>query len=386
MPPALLGGAASAQNAGGSASSPRPDSTQGNDRRDFDALLKPGSEASRNDTPRNAGSSRDAGRNATPTTARQDKDAATRPATPGAKKADDKVATTDATATAPATAEKPAAEPADDTEAAWPPLGLAGLALNGLPVAAPTPVTPVTPVATGAAAGANAALPALATAAPDANATTPALAAAPSTDGSIALPALATDAAPADDAPLLKTFTDALNAATNDGPDAPASPLLHALQGMTEAKPTVASLFTGSPTATPHLGGEDFDDAVGARVGWLADQKIGHAHIKITPNDLGPIEVRLQLDGDKVHATFTSAHADVRHALESSLPRLRDLLGEQGFQLGNADVGHEQNAPDGGRGDGRGGMNGDDGEPALADTTLSPSQLIRQRGLVDAYA
>jgi flagellar hook-length control protein FliK len=76
----------------------------------------------------------------------------------------------------------------------------------------------------------------------------------------------------------------------------------------------------------------------------------------------------------------------VRHALESSLPRLRDLLGEQGFQLGNADVGQQQTAQDGGRGEGRSGMSGDDGEPALADATLSPSQLIRQRGLVDAYA
>lgn len=385
MPPALLGGAASAQNAGGTSASPRADSASGTDRRDFDALLKPGNEAPRNDTPRRSGSSRDAAKSTTTTTTPpgQDKDATTRPAKPGVKKADDLVAATDATGKAPATAEKPAAEPADDTEAAWPPLGLAGLALNGLPVPVPTPVTPV---AAGTAAGPNAALPALATAAPEANATPPALAAAPSTDGSIALPALAADAAPADDALLLKTFTDALNAATNDGPDAPASPLLHALQGMTEAKPVVASLFTGSPTATPHLGGEDFDDAVGARVGWLADQKIGHAHIKITPNDLGPIEVRLQLDGDKVHATFTSAHADVRHALESSLPRLRELLGEQGFQLGNADVGQQQTAPDGGRGDGSGGLTGDDGEPAPADTTLSPSQLIRQRGLVDAYA
>ena len=382
MPPALLGGAASAQNAGGTSSSPRADSAGGTDRRDFDALLKPGSEAPRSDTPRKPGSSRDGGRNASTNTPGPDKDATTRPARPGAKKADDTVAATDAAGKGRATAEKPAAEPADDTEAAWPPLGLAGLALNGLPVPAPTPVTPV---ATGAA-GANAALPALATAAPDANATTPALAAAPSTDGSIALPALAAEAAPADDALLLKTFTDALNAATNDGPDAPASPVLHALQGMTEAKPVVASLFTGSPTATPHLGGDDFDDAVGARVGWLADQKIGHAHIKITPNDLGPIEVRLQLDGDKVHATFTSGHADVRHALESSLPRLRELLGEQGFQLGNADVGQQQTAPDGGRRDGSGGLTGDDGEAALADTTLSPSQLIRQRGLVDAYA
>lgn len=382
MPPALLGGAASAQNAGGTSSSPRADSASGTDRRDFDALLKPGSEAPRSDTPRKPGSSRDGGRSAPTNTPGPDKDPTTRPARPGAKKADDTVAATDAAGKGRATAEKPAAEPADDTEAAWPPLGLAGLALNGLPVPAPTPVTPVAT----AAAGANAALSALATAAPEANATTPALAAAPSTDGSIALPALAAEAAPADDALLLKTFTDALNAATNDGPDAPASPVLHALQGMTEAKPVVASLFTGSPTATPHLGGDDFDDAVGARVGWLADQKIGHAHIKITPNDLGPIEVRLQLDGDKVHATFTSAHADVRHALESSLPRLRELLGEQGFQLGNADVGQQQTAPDGGRRDGSGGLTGDDGEPALADTTLSPSQLIRQRGLVDAYA
>jgi flagellar hook-length control protein FliK len=382
MPPALLGGAASAQNAGGTSSSPRADSAGGTDRRDFDALLKPGSEAPRSDTPRKPGSSRDTGKSLSTNTPGPDKDPTTRPARPGAKKADDTVAATDATGKAPATAEKPAAEPADDTEAAWPPPGLAGLALNGLPVPVPTPVTPVAT----AAAGANAALPALATAAPEANATTPALAAAPSTDGSIALPALAAEAAPADDALLLKTFTDALNAATNDGPDAPASPVLHALQGMTEAKPVVASLFTGSPTATPHLGGDDFDDAVGARVGWLADQKIGHAHIKITPNDLGPIEVRLQLDGDKVHATFTSAHADVRHALESSLPRLRELLGEQGFQLGNADVGQQQTAPDGGRRDGSGGLTGDDGEAALADTTLSPSQLIRQRGLVDAYA
>lgn len=382
MPPALLGGAAAAQNAGSTPSSPRADSTGSTDRRDFDALLKPGNEAPRNDTPRKSGT----GKNAATNTGSQDKEAATHPATPGTRKADDTVAATDATAKASTTAEKPAAEPTDDAEAAWPPLGLAGLALNGLPVPAPTPVVPVTPVATGAAATANAALPALATATPDANATTPTLAAAPPTDGSIALPALATEAAPTDDAPLLKTFTDALNAATSDGPDAPATPLLHALHGMTEVKPTVASLFTGAPTATPHLGGDDFDDAVGARVSWLADQKIGHAHIKITPNVLGPIEVRLQLEGDKVHATFTSAHADVRHALESSLPRLRELLGEHGFQLGNADVGQQQTAQDGGRGDGRSEMGGGDGEPALAETTLSPSQLIRQRGLVDAYA
>ncbi len=89
------------------------------------------------------------------------------------------------------------------------------------------------------------------------------------------------------------------------------------------------------------LGDDGFDQAIGARLGWLADQKIGHAHIRLSPDDMGPVDVRLQLNGDKVHASFSSPHVDVRQALESSLPRLRELLGEQGFQLAHADVGHQ---------------------------------------------
>ncbi|PTT60307.1 flagellar hook-length control protein FliK, partial [Stenotrophomonas sp. HMWF003] len=144
----------------------------------------------------------------------------------------------------------------------------------------------------------------------------------------------------ADDPALLKAVTDALAGA--DAADAPATPLLHALHAAAELKTgAVTAAFTGSPTATPDVGADDFGDAMSARIGWLADQKIGHAVIRVTPHDLGQIEVRLQIDGDKVHASFSSAHAEVRHALEASLPRLRDMLGEQGFQLGNADVGQQ---------------------------------------------
>ena len=385
-PSALLGGTAPLQNGSTGTSSARAEVSSGSDRREFDAMLSPGT-----DTPRPAASSKPAGRRdapagkdaATPDTG---KDTAPRPGSASSKDAAETPATTDAGAAPPATADKPVAEAVDD-DAAWPPFGLAGLALNGLPVPAPAPVAPT---AVGTAAGtapATGALPTLPTATADntAPATGPLATATPAASGT-ALPALAADPTPADAAPLLKTFTEALSAAASDGPDAPATPVLHALQNIADVKTAAPTPFTGSPTATPQLGAGDFDDAVGARVSWLADQKIGHAHIKITPNDLGPIDVRLHLDGDKVHATFTSAHADVRHALESSLPRLRDMLGEQGFQLGQADVGQQQTAQDGGRGDGSRTGAGDDGEPLMAETTLSPSQLIRQRGLVDAYA
>ncbi|WP_251277994.1 flagellar hook-length control protein FliK, partial [Enterobacter hormaechei] len=105
-----------------------------------------------------------------------------------------------------------------------------------------------------------------------------------------------------------------------------AAPLLHApanaaVQDLKAALAAGNAIFNGEPTPKPVLGDDGFDQAIGARLGWLADQKIGHAHIRLSPDDMGPVDVRLQLNGDKVHASFSSPHVDVRQALENSLPR-----------------------------------------------------------------
>ena len=123
----------------------------------------------------------------------------------------------------------------------------------------------------------------------------------------------------------------------------------------------------------------------GRRLSWLADQKIGHAHIRVTPNDLGAIEVRLQLDGDRVHASFSSAHAEVRQALESSLPRLREMLGEHGMELAHADVGQGDTTQSGGSHDGQGtGLAAGPATGAGSDAAVPTSVTLR--GLLDTYA
>src|SRR5690606_5199983 len=101
----------------------------------------------------------------------------------------------------------------------------------------------------------------------------------------------------------------------------------------------------------------------------------------------GAIDVRLQLDGDKVHASFSSPHVEVRHALENSLPRLREMLGEQGFLLGNADVG-QQAQGDSTPSQGHAGIAAitGDGDAVMEEVSLSSGQVIRQRGILDAYA
>ncbi|WP_052689804.1 flagellar hook-length control protein FliK [Xanthomonas albilineans] len=149
-----------------------------------------------------------------------------------------------------------------------------------------------------------------------------------------------------------------------------------------------ATPFTGSPTPTPNLHSTHFDEELGARISWLADQTIGHAHIKLNPAELGPIEVRLHLAGDQVNASFTSAQANVRQAVENSLPRLREMLGQHGFQLGQADVGHQPQQQQAGTPNmpqQYANGSGEVAEERIGNVEI-PTMMLHQRGLLDAYA
>lgn len=386
--PSPLSSNASAPTPGGSGNASTARTSSSDSRKDFGQMLQGGS-ASTGATGAADTASSPAKQATTPSTS----DGNPGKTTP--RPSDGEAAATDATTSTPAVPATSAAAddkdaPASADDAPWPPLGLAGLMLAVPTGVDPTPALPP-PTASDAEAGAlPSAAPALAAAAVAANAAQGA--AAPATSAS----ASAAGDAEASGLPLpeLVLGGKALDRADDGdslqiGDRAPPAPLQPPLPAaLQDLKAALASnaVFNGEPTPKPVLGDDGFDQAIGARIGWLADQKIGHAHIRLNPEDLGPVDVRLQMNGDKVHASFSSPHVDVRQALESSLPRLRELLGEQGFQLAHADVG-QQHSGDGNPGSQTaGGGRGGDGEPSLGDTTMSASQLIRQRGLLDAYA
>ena len=149
----------------------------------------------------------------------------------------------------------------------------------------------------------------------------------------------------------------------------------------------LARTATVNPLAsmTPDLRGDHFGDTLGTQMTWMAEQKIGHAHIRVSPGDLGAIEVSLRLDGDRVHADFSSAQPEVRQALQDSLPRLREMLGQQGFQLAQADVGHRQQ-PQSSPAQSNASRGGGDGTASTTDTAPRGVPVRIARGLLDAYA
>lgn len=157
-------------------------------------------------------------------------------------------------------------------------------------------------------------------------------------------------------------------------------------------RPLTANAVTATPMSMPAQLDEGFDDSFGTRIAWMAEQKLGHAEIRLNPEHGGPIDVRIQLDGTQVNAAFHSANADVRQALEASLPRLRDLLGQQGLQLGNADIGQRQQS---GQQQDQGAAPRSQGQSfgsdafgngrATAQASVAPV-TVRSRGLLDEYA
>ncbi len=81
-----------------------------------------------------------------------------------------------------------------------------------------------------------------------------------------------------------------------------------------------------------------WDNAMGERVVWMARSNIQQAQIQLNPRELGPIEVKISMQNDQTHVNFVAHHATTRDAIEAALPRLREMLGEQGLNLGQADV------------------------------------------------
>ena len=176
--------------------------------------------------------------------------------------------------------------------------------------------------------------------------------------------------------------------ATSTDSGTPATPGLAfntpAARGADTLQTVTRAVAVAGPTSIPLALDAAFDDGMGSRILWMADQRVDRAEIRLNPDSLGPIDVRLQMDGHRLNAQFHSANADVRQALESGMDRLRDMLGRQGMELGQAQVGTGARQGDGRQTASTG--NGSGGEAAAGEPHVTTVRALRSRGLLDEYA
>jgi hypothetical protein len=80
------------------------------------------------------------------------------------------------------------------------------------------------------------------------------------------------------------------------------------------------------------------------KVVWVAAHHRQAAELHLNPPHLGPVEVMVIMnhdDGIQANIQFASPHPVVRETIEAALPRLRDLLADNGIAMGSVTVGAE---------------------------------------------
>jgi flagellar hook-length control protein FliK len=113
----------------------------------------------------------------------------------------------------------------------------------------------------------------------------------------------------------------------------------------------------------------------------LANHRTESATLRLTPADLGPIEVQIRFDGDAASVQLAASHPETRAALESALPRLREMFAGHGLQL--ADAGVSGQRQHGGRDD----APATPSRPALANATPNTRTIASVAiGQIDDYA
>lgn len=264
-------------------------------------------------------------------------------------------AATTTAAKKPAAADGPAdhaepVKPETDTDGQTNALSVAMLALLGQAV-------PAVPVAIAAARTAAALLGA-----------TPAATdkAAPPAAALMALPAIAPDVASvslhANTGAVLDALLPAAGTLHDDPTTASLDPATAAAMaaptGVTAASnvPPAHALTLASPVGTPAFGEE-----LGHQITWLGQQDLKQARIRLHPEDLGPLDIKMTVNHDKVDLTFIAQHPATVHAVQQSLAQLDAMLAQHGLALGHADVSQQQ------RGDGNAAQRSTGGAPTTAD-------------------
>jgi len=130
-------------------------------------------------------------------------------------------------------------------------------------------------------------------------------------------------------------------------------------------------------------------NALQDRVMWMTGRGIQNAEIRLNPAELGPIRVQVTVENDVAQLAFSAQHAITRDAIEQAMPRLREMLSENGLSLSdstvsdsdNPDVNQDQSALDR--------VVRDDGEPAHEeglDISSSPIREPHPTALIDTFA
>lgn len=127
------------------------------------------------------------------------------------------------------------------------------------------------------------------------------------------------------------------------------------------------------------------------KIRWMVNARNSMAEIRLDPPELGSMQVRVNVSGDAASVSFIVQSQHAKDALADAMPRLKDMLAEQGINLGESEV-RKDNSSQNGDGSGQqlagnGVASQDtDGEFDEGSTVIEQSVTREAKGGIDYYA
>ncbi|MCW8901577.1 MAG: flagellar hook-length control protein FliK [Gammaproteobacteria bacterium] len=143
---------------------------------------------------------------------------------------------------------------------------------------------------------------------------------------------------------------------------------------------------TQTQMAPLNLGQNAWETSLGSRLQMMVGQNVQTAEIRLDPPELGALDIKIKVTNDIASVNITSPHSQVREALETAVPKLREMFAENGLSLGDVNVRQEsfaqqQNSNEQETGSGTAALDSDFGDEPVAVT-----RKIVSDGLLDIYA
>ncbi|UJF21298.1 flagellar hook-length control protein FliK [Shewanella sp. OMA3-2] len=101
----------------------------------------------------------------------------------------------------------------------------------------------------------------------------------------------------------------------------------------------------------------------------MVSNGIQQAEIRLDPPELGHLTVKIQINGDQTQVQFHVAQSQTRELIEQAIPRLRDMLAQEGLQLTDSQVSQ--------------GGGGRDGQPEDSSSRYAEQQDVDENSAVE---
>lgn len=96
------------------------------------------------------------------------------------------------------------------------------------------------------------------------------------------------------------------------------------------------------PGMSTHMSQPGWNTELGEKLLWMHKLDIPSAEIRLNPEHLGPISIKIDVNQDQAVVAFTAQHASVKEAIEAAIPKLREMLGNQNLNLADVNVSQQQ--------------------------------------------